>query len=175
MLCSLLFFSSTVMAAPRMSAAWFGETGLNPGLKIGVEQTLTLIDGDKAGAHVGVGASLGTSLRPGSHWRSLASLEGFLGARVGGLDLEIRAGLGGGRTFLASPTYAIDDDGTLDRVLFAGQWGWMPWATAGFGSGIKRLDDVRWFVRGGPLLQTPAFADDALYLITELGVTKGFW
>lgn len=173
MLTTVLWISCAA-AGTRWSAAAFGELGFNPGLKVGVEHHLPLPLGDRGRLWVGGGGSAAATLRPQSHWRTLASAEVFLGARVWGLDVEIRGGFGGGRTFLASPTYEVTDDDELRRVPLAGQWGWMPWSTLGVGSGLQKHPAWRWFLRAGPMLQTPYHDQSALFILTEIGVTHKF-
>lgn len=158
----------------RWSAAWLGEPGLNPGVKLALERRHTGTWRPHLEGYVLAGPALGAALNPQSHLRTLLSAEAGGGITLYGIDLELRLSGGGGYAWLASPTYRLSPDGqSLQRVPLAGQWAWMPAASLGLGSAL-RDPRRRWFARGGLMLQIPYHDDLAPFALLELGVS-GRW
>ena len=160
-------------AETRWSAAWSGELALTPGLELGVEHHVTLLDRPRLSLRALGGGSLAGTLRVDSYLRTRLGAAAGVAATVCGVDLDVRYSAGGGYLFRSSPTYALSDDGTaLVRVPMAGQWGWMPAATVGIGSALRRDRPQRWFLRGGVMVQTPYNVDRAPFAVLQLGVSS---
>ena len=167
----LLVLGAARAEETRASLAWFGEPGLNPGLKGALERRTSPLTRPHTQLHLFAGPALGTTLHPQSHVRTLLAAEAGVGVTAWGVDVELRLSGGGGRTFLASPTYTLSDDGeTLQRVPLAGQWGWMPSASLGLGSALRH-PDRRWFLRGGLMAQVPYHDTWAPLVLLELGAS----
>ena len=156
-----------------LSVALFTELGLNPGASAGLSYAVRSSPERAVVVSLFGGPKVAGYLHPQSHSRLLGQLEG--GVRVTGfdIDLELLAGMGGTRMFRASPTYTFVD-GALERVRFAGQWGWMPSAAVGIGGLLPGRDHLRWFVRPTVLIQAPYNSGAAPFFVAEIGVrTRG--
>lgn len=115
------------------------------------------------------GPKLAGYLHPDSHARLLGQLEGGARLTLRGLDAEVVLGAGGTWMVRAAPTYILTD-GELQRQRLAGQWGWMPSAAVGIGSGLPRRDHLRWFLRPTLLLQVPYNDSFAPFAVLEIGL-----
>lgn len=167
----LLACGVSAAAETAISAGWSAESGIHPGLLISTSRRVAVVDRPALVVQLLAGQTTRLTHHMQRHTRLAASLDVGASAGLGALALELRGGLGAGRTFLAGETYAVDDDGEYTRVPLAGQWGWMPWTTAGLGGTIGDGGTWRWFARSGLMLQAPYHDHLAPFLINELGLT----
>ena len=156
------------LAGTELAAGWSAESGLHPGVGVSTARRAVVAERGAASLTVLAGHTTRLTHHRQRHTRLSASLDLGASVALGALALDLRAGAGAGRTFLAGQTYVATDSG-LEPVPLAGQWGWMPWAAAGF-SGPTRGGRVSWFAQAGLLAQLPLHDHWAPFLIADVGL-----
>ena len=132
LLLSLLLSSAE---AASLSVAYLGEFALHPGLVVGIDHVVAR----KGPAAFVVAGNVGGWVHARNHVGVFA--DGELGFRLTsspGFLVEAFAGAGYLHTFLASPTWVVDDKGPT-RIVDAGRPAFMPTASLGFGWELDRV------------------------------------
>ncbi|MDX2285535.1 MAG: hypothetical protein NW241_15315 [Bacteroidia bacterium] len=150
-------------AAQTMRLSYFGETLTRYGLRTGLEHTLAAAESrSPAGrlrTHACIFATTLTLFRhPHNHLGLILAPE--IGWRyTGGRGLILQAALTQGlfRSFYEGKTYEPGPGGALRRVPLAGQWGYLPGCSAGFGQDLSRTgpSPLKWTVHAHYMAQMP--------------------
>ena len=160
----LLTLLSSALAAPSLSASYYGDALVHPGGSLGVDVPVlelrrrTLAAGGQVGftvdpAHDTMLFTQGTlALRRDRFWK---------------LRTELILGLGGSRSFHNALTYTADGS----TVPLAGQWGVMPSVAVGIGRQTFFAEELRWHLRPTVYLLSPYNAGAAPEVAVQAGLT----
>lgn len=150
------------VSAQNLRLAYFGETITHYGLRGGMEYNLRHTEKSKPNGRVATndlyfGLTLSAYRHPHNHIGLILAPElgwRHTGRRGGIIQAALSPGLF--RSIYEGKTWQTDENGGLERVRFAGQWGFMPGASVGFG---HRLDQFKapssWYINLHYLRQYP--------------------
>ena len=133
------YVKQDLMTNLNLKGSYFGEFVSHPGFKLGVETPYAVRMKEKRRVTKEksklLSASLGFYHHVDNHYGTFLLAEaGRRGARPKGFTTEHWVGLGFFRSWLASPTFEVSDDGEVNQVIGAGRnrlmlsmaagWGW---------------------------------------------------
>ncbi len=139
-----LCLANSASAQKNLRIAYFGETVTHYGLRSGAEYTLHRNEKSKPGGHVAFndlyfGITLTAYRHPHNHIGLILAPElgwRHTGRRGGIVQAAISPGLF--RSFYEGKTWQTGENDQLDRVRLAGQWGFLPGVSVGFGHRLGR-------------------------------------
>jgi hypothetical protein len=147
-------------AAQNLRVAYFGETLTHYGVRSGMEFNLHHAEKDKPGGRIATndlyfGITLTAYRHPHNHIGLILAPElgwRHTGRRGGILQAALSPGLF--RSFYEGKTWKSGENGQFKRVPLAGQWGFMPGISAGFGHQFGKRDNA-WYCNLHYLRQYP--------------------
>lgn len=147
-----LFSQETRPISINMS--YFGETITHPGLKLGIEYPVKLITTKKtkkSGKEIEKHKSLFVATNLAFYYQKRYNTGVLLNAEFGyrkhskkGFKIEYLVGFGGIRTFLNSETFEVTENGLVEPIKFAGQFGLLPSIAIGFGKSFGQNTSKKW-------------------------------
>ncbi len=166
-LISALLFVNTIIYAQspfseyHLRVAYFGEFITHPGFKLGVETPFSVrlkekkrITKEKSKL---LAASVGMYHHVDNHYGTFLLTEvGGKGTRPKGFTTERWMGIGYFRSWLASPTFEVDDNGEVDQLTGAGRNRVMLSFAYGIGWDLSRHGlPLRWNLKPTLFLEIP--------------------
>lgn len=166
--------------AQNIRLAYFGETVTHYGMRGGMEYNLRSVENSRSDGRIVtndlyVGLTLTIYRHPHNHVGLIVAPElGWrrTGKRGGILQAAISPGLI--RTFYEGTTWQTDGNGGFKRIPLAGQWGFLPGISAGFGHRLGKAPDApySWFCNLHYLRQYPYNHAYLHRMALEVGIIK---
>ncbi|MGD1839382.1 MAG: hypothetical protein ACFB0B_00570 [Thermonemataceae bacterium] len=145
-----------------VKAAYFGELISHAGLKVGIETPLRLKEKPRKRftkeKYKLLAANVGFYVHSRNHVGAFLNIEyGTRGITSDGFLSECWVGLGYFRSFLAAPTYEVNDQGQVRRVPLAGRGSLMLSLSAGLGQDLSRKTHwpITWVIKPTLFFQIP--------------------
>lgn len=166
--------------AQNLRLAYFGETLTHYGLRGGMEYTLRHAEKSKSGGRISAndlyfGLKLTLYRHPHNHVGLILAPElgwRHIGKRGGIVQAALSPGLF--RSFYEGATWRSDGDGRFERVPLAGQWGFLPGVSVGYGHRLGKAPDApySWYLNLHYLRQYPYNRSYLHRPAIELGIIK---
>ena len=142
----LAFGFANSASAQNLRVAYFGETLTHYGVRGGMEYNLRHTERDKPKGRIATndlyfGITLTAYRHPHNHIGLILAPElgwRHTGRRGGIVQAALSPGLF--RSFYEGKTWKTGENGQFKRVLLAGQWGFMPGVSVGFGYTLGKPD-----------------------------------
>lgn len=176
-------FSNSLSAQKNIRIAYFGETVTHYGLRCGTEYTLRHTEKSKSNGSITsndlyFGLSLTVYRHPHNHIGLILAPElgwRHTGRRGGIVQAALSPGLF--RSIYEGKTWQTSENGQLERVRLAGQWGFMPGASVGFGHRLGRSarpakSEMSWYCNLHYLRQYPYNHAFLNRIALEAGIIK---
>lgn len=171
-----------VLLPQKVNISYFGQTITHPGLKAGLEYTLkskNFIRNKRNGTQVPKKYELILTSNLGFFYQKRFNTSFLLNAEIGyrrvrnkGFKIELLLGAGTLRTFVNGDTYKVYNDGSVERIRYAGQWGFAPSLSLGVGKdfGFVGNSSMGFHIKPVMYVQMPYNLTVLPHFILEAGI-----